>query len=122
MVDKVQLSFVPCFDPVPFEGDIKMSSPFGPVPPNIDLTEDRAQESNATVIALYVLAFVAVGLRFLARMKAQSVKVGADDYMIVAALVWYSSTSQVMLFSVFFLLTQATTGIRNRTIRMHNLG
>lgn len=64
-----------------------MVSPFGELPPGIDLTENNTASNNAAAISVFVLAVIAVGLRFVARVKAQKANISADDYMIVAALV-----------------------------------
>ena len=60
---------------------------FGPPPPGIDLSENRTPKNNAVMIAMYVLASVAIILRFISRMRVQRVPVEIDDWVIAACLV-----------------------------------
>ncbi|OQE39179.1 hypothetical protein PENCOP_c007G05044 [Penicillium coprophilum] len=60
-------------------------SPFGEPPPGTDLSADHGSRNNAAVITTFVLATIAVGLRFYTRYRVQSVRVAADDWMIVGA-------------------------------------
>jgi predicted secreted protein len=62
-------------------------SPFGEPPPGTDLSADHGTRNNAAVITTFVLAAIAVGLRFYTRFRVQIVQVAADDWMIVAAFV-----------------------------------
>jgi hypothetical protein len=64
-----------------------MSSLFGEPPLGIDLTENYTPRNNAVVITVYILAALAVGLRIIARTRAQNARIPADDWLIVAALV-----------------------------------
>ena len=60
---------------------------FGPKPPSIDLSDNQTPQINATVIALYIVAVVAVMLRFVTRIKIQNIRLGIDDWLIAASLV-----------------------------------
>ncbi|KAI2822937.1 hypothetical protein CBS12448_11057 [Aspergillus niger] len=62
------------------------SSVFGDPPPGTDLTASRREVNNAAVSVTYVLAAIAIALRFLARSRVQQASIAADDWMIVAAL------------------------------------
>ncbi|KAJ5824021.1 hypothetical protein N7447_006361 [Penicillium robsamsonii] len=62
-------------------------SPFGEPPPGTDLSADHGARNNAAVITTFVLATIAVGLRFYTRYRVQSVQIAADDWMIVGAFV-----------------------------------
>lgn len=64
-----------------------MASPFGDPPPGIDLYDSHTARNNAVTISLTVLATVAVVLRLVARAKVQKIRLEADDWFIVAALV-----------------------------------
>ncbi|RHZ54473.1 hypothetical protein CDV55_100836 [Aspergillus turcosus] len=64
-----------------------MSSPFGGPPRGIDLKENHTPRNNATVIALYILAIIAIALRIAARLKVQHANVLADDWLIGVALI-----------------------------------
>ncbi|CAI7652865.1 unnamed protein product [Penicillium palitans] len=61
-------------------------SPFGKPPPGTDLNASHGTLNYAPAVATYSLAVIAVGLRFYTRFRVQTVKVGADDWVIVAAL------------------------------------
>ncbi|CAL5867485.1 uncharacterized protein PFLUO_LOCUS1704 [Penicillium psychrofluorescens] len=61
-------------------------SPFGEAPAGIDLSESHLGRNNAAVITTYILAALAVLLRFYARLKIQQAKIAADDWMIFASL------------------------------------
>lgn len=61
-------------------------SPIGPPPPGTDLSADHPLDIGA-VIATYTIAVIVVGLRFYTRFKVQGVRILADDWMIVLALV-----------------------------------
>lgn len=60
---------------------------FGPQPPGIDLNDNQTPQINATVIALYIVAVIAVILRFVTRIKVQRISLGLDDWLIAASLV-----------------------------------
>lgn len=60
---------------------------FGPQPPGIDLNDNQTPQINATVIALYIVAVIAVILRFVTRIKVQRISLGIDDWLIAASLV-----------------------------------
>ncbi|KAJ5374129.1 hypothetical protein N7517_006135 [Penicillium concentricum] len=62
-------------------------SPFGEPPPGTDLSADHGLRNNTAVITTFVLATIAVGLRFYTRYQIQSVRIAADDWMIVGAFV-----------------------------------
>ncbi|GFF55517.1 hypothetical protein CNMCM6936_005640 [Aspergillus lentulus] len=64
-----------------------MSSPFGEPSPGINLKENHTPKNNATVIALYILAIIAIALRITARLKVQHANVLADDWLIGLALI-----------------------------------
>ncbi|RHZ57293.1 putative integral membrane protein Pth11-like [Aspergillus thermomutatus] len=66
---------------------IAMSSPFGEPSPGIDLKENHTPRNNATVIALYILAIIAILLRIIARLKVQHANVLVDDWLIGTALI-----------------------------------
>lgn len=70
-------------------------SPFGAPPPGIDLSESHLGRNNAAVITTYILAAVAVLLRFFARFKVQQAIIAADDWMIFASLVCFPSDTSV---------------------------
>ena len=61
-------------------------SPIGQPPPGTDLSADHPLNISS-VIATYALAVVVVGLRFYTRFRVQGVRILADDWMIVLALV-----------------------------------
>lgn len=61
-------------------------SPIGQPPPGTDLAADHPLNISP-VIATYVIAVVVVGLRFYTRFQVQGVRVLADDWIIVLALV-----------------------------------
>lgn len=60
---------------------------FGPPPHNIDLDENKTPENNGAMITVYVLAVIAVILRFVSRMKVQRTFLAADDWVIAASVV-----------------------------------
>lgn len=60
---------------------------FGPPPPGIDLSENKTPQNNAVMISMYVIAVVAVALRFISRTKVQKTFLGIDDWVIAACLV-----------------------------------
>lgn len=60
---------------------------FGPPPPGIDLSENKTPQNNAVMIAMYVIAVVAVVLRFISRTKVQKTFLGMDDWVTAACLV-----------------------------------
>ncbi|KXG53583.1 uncharacterized protein PGRI_006330 [Penicillium griseofulvum] len=70
-------------------------SPFGEPPPGTDLSADHGLRNNAAVITTFILAAIAVGLRFYTRFRVQIVQVAADDWMIVAAFL--SVTASLVL-------------------------
>ncbi|KAK2750977.1 hypothetical protein FQN57_000052 [Myotisia sp. PD_48] len=59
---------------------------FSNPPPGLDLTENRTSANNAIGIALFVLAVIAVTLRIISRIYFQKVKLGPDDYFMLAGL------------------------------------
>ncbi|EKV11313.1 hypothetical protein PDIG_51500 [Penicillium digitatum PHI26] len=63
----------------------------GEPPPGIDLYADRGPVKIAPVIATYVIAVIAVGLRFYSRVRVQAVRIAADDWLIAAALLVLSA-------------------------------
>ncbi|KAE8365612.1 hypothetical protein BDV27DRAFT_144277 [Aspergillus caelatus] len=63
---------------------------FGPQPPGIDLNDNQTPQINATVIALYIVAVVAVILRFVTRIKIQNIRLGIDDWLIAASLILFA--------------------------------
>ncbi|KAG0153276.1 hypothetical protein PDIDSM_5126 [Penicillium digitatum] len=63
----------------------------GEPPPGIDLYADRGPVKIAPVIATYVIAVIAVGLRFYSRVRVQAVRIAADDWLIAAALLFLSA-------------------------------
>lgn len=62
-------------------------SPLGDPPAGTNLNADHGRLKYAPAIATYSLAVITVGLRFYTRFRVQTVKIGADDWVIVAALV-----------------------------------
>lgn len=62
-------------------------NPLGEPPPGTDLSANHGSLNIDPVIATYALAVTAVGLRFYTRVRVQAVRIAADDWMIVAALV-----------------------------------
>lgn len=62
-------------------------SPLGEPPAGTNLNAYHGSLNYAPAIATYSLAVIAVGLRFYTRFRMQTVKIGADDWVIVAALV-----------------------------------
>ncbi|KAE8320092.1 hypothetical protein BDV41DRAFT_559600 [Aspergillus transmontanensis] len=63
---------------------------FGPQPPSIDLNDNQTPQINATVIALYIVAVIAVILRFVTRIKVQKISLGIDDWLIAASLILFA--------------------------------
>ncbi|CAI7641208.1 unnamed protein product [Penicillium discolor] len=61
-------------------------SPLGDPPAGTNLNADHGRLKYAPAIATYSLAVITVGLRFYTRFRVQTVKIGADDWVIVAAL------------------------------------
>ncbi|KAJ5592388.1 hypothetical protein N7537_009292 [Penicillium hordei] len=61
-------------------------SPLGEPPAGTNLNADHGKLNYAPVIATYSLAVITVGLRFYTRFRVQTVKIGADDWVIAAAL------------------------------------
>lgn len=62
-------------------------SPLGEAPVGTDLSADHGSLEKGPVIATYILAVLAVGLRFYTRLRVQGQRIAADDWMIVGALV-----------------------------------
>ncbi|KAL2698842.1 hypothetical protein AAEP93_010230 [Penicillium crustosum] len=60
-------------------------SPIGQPPPGTDLSADHPLDISG-VIVTYAIAVLVVGLRFYTRFKVQGVRILADDWMIVLAL------------------------------------
>ncbi|KAF9638831.1 pth11-like integral membrane protein [Lasiodiplodia theobromae] len=65
---------------------------FGDPPDNVDLAESRTRADNAAVIILILIASIAVALRLMAR-KFQHVGLKADDYIILASLIFVYATA-----------------------------
>ena len=61
------------------------SPPPFPIPAGTNLADSQQGELRITVVAMTVLATLFVALRFSARIKRS--RVGADDYMLLFALV-----------------------------------
>ncbi|RDW65717.1 uncharacterized protein DSM5745_09456 [Aspergillus mulundensis] len=60
---------------------------FGPPPPDIDLSESRAEGVLAAAGTLMPIATIFVALRLLSRTKVQRIPLQADDWICVASLV-----------------------------------
>ncbi|KAJ5244346.1 hypothetical protein N7489_004442 [Penicillium chrysogenum] len=63
-------------------------SPLGEAPVGTDLSADHGSLEKGPVIATYILAVLAVGLRFYTRLRVQGQRIAADDWMIVGALLY----------------------------------
>ncbi|GFF24105.1 conserved hypothetical protein [Aspergillus udagawae] len=74
-----------------------MSSPLGEPSPGIDLKENHTPRNNATVIALYILAIVAIALRVTARLKVQHASVLAADWLVGVALLFSGILSETQI-------------------------
>ncbi|KAJ1708398.1 integral membrane protein PTH11-like protein [Aspergillus flavus] len=77
---------------------------FGPQPPGIDLNDNQTPQINATVIALYIVAVIAVILRFVTRIKVQRISLGIDDWLIAASLLqlYWVNTFNIISWKVKF--------------------
>ncbi|KAJ5223155.1 integral membrane protein PTH11-like protein [Penicillium citrinum] len=63
------------------------TSVFGEPPPGTDLSANHTSNNNAAVIITYIIAAIAVALRFYTRWQVRRVSIAADDWMSLAALV-----------------------------------
>ncbi|KAJ5285518.1 hypothetical protein N7524_000824 [Penicillium chrysogenum] len=72
-------------------------SPLGEAPVGTDLSADHGSLEKGPVIATYILAVLAVGLRFYTRLRVQGQRIAADDWMIVGALLAVTSCFALIL-------------------------
>ncbi|OOO14096.1 hypothetical protein OAory_01026910 [Aspergillus oryzae] len=84
---------------------------FGPQPPGIDLNDNQTPQINATVIALYIVAVIAVILRFVTRIKVQRISLGLDDWLIAASLFADPSGGKCIINLYAFYLGNAATNV-----------
>lgn len=96
------------------------SSVFGDPPPGTDLTASRRGVNNAAVSVTYVLAAIAIALRFFARSRVQQASIAADDWMIVAALVCACDILPLQKHRMAMLMIRMTAAVRNREFRLHD--
>ncbi|KAF5709794.1 pth11-like integral membrane [Fusarium globosum] len=58
----------------------------GPLPPDVDLTANTASSDRAAIISVFILALIAIALRFTAR-NIQQTKIHWDDWVIIISMV-----------------------------------
>lgn len=63
------------------------ASVFGEPPPGTDLSANHTGNNNAAVIVTYIIAAIAVALRFYTRSRVRRVSIASDDWLSLAALV-----------------------------------
>ncbi|OJJ42185.1 hypothetical protein ASPZODRAFT_77553 [Penicilliopsis zonata CBS 506.65] len=67
-------------------------SPFGDAPAGTDLTANRRLQDNAAVTATYIMAVLAIALRFYTRFRVQQAALAADDWTILVSLLGVTAT------------------------------
>ncbi|SCN83349.1 related to integral membrane protein [Fusarium fujikuroi] len=64
----------------------------GPLPPDVDLTANTASSDRATIISVFILALIAIALRFTAR-NIQQTKIHWDDWVIIISMALVRGTA-----------------------------
>ncbi|KAF2109445.1 hypothetical protein BDV96DRAFT_554693 [Lophiotrema nucula] len=77
-----------------------MSSPWGPPPPGLDITENQNANIIGSVAVVMVIGLSAVALRIFARLSRTGPGLGVDDYVILGAAVLAIGNAACCLSSI----------------------